>query len=59
MEIDEKEAVNARKRAYCEALLATKSTNLHNEPTDVNNAKQKPDWQKWKTAMQEELNSLD
>src|SRR5258706_5891574 len=59
MEIDQKDVINARKSAYCEALLAAGNTLLHNEPGNVNNARQKPDWQKWKAAMQEELESLE
>ena len=59
MEIKEKEAEKARKHAYHEALLAAEHTHLHNEPVDVNDAKQRPDWPKWEAAMQEELESLD
>jgi len=59
VEIGEKDALNARKYAYYEALLVAENTHLHNEPIDVNEAKQRPDWPKWKTAMQEELDSLD
>jgi len=59
MEINQKDAINARKSAYCEALLAAGNTLLHNEPANVNDARQKPDWQKWKAAMQEELESLE
>ena len=57
-EIEGKVAENARKYAYCEVLLAAKSTNLHNEPIDVKEAQRRPDWLKWKMAMEEELNSL-
>ena len=59
VEISEKDASNARKYAYYEALLVAENTHLHNEPIDVNEAKRRPDWPKWKTAMQEELDSLD
>ena len=58
MELRDKDAGKARKCAYYEALLAAESTHLHNEPVDVNDAKRKPDWLKWKAAMQEELESL-
>ena len=58
MEMKDKDAEKARKCAYYEALLAAESTHLHNEPVDVNDAKRKPDWPKWKAAMQEELASL-
>jgi len=59
VEIGEKDASNARKYAYYEALLVAENTHLHNEPIDVNEAKRRPNWPKWKTAMQEELDSLD
>ena len=59
VEIKDKDAEKVRKHAYNEALLAAESTHLHNEPVDVKDAKQKPDWSRWKAAMQEELNSLD
>src|SRR5258706_7040067 len=59
MEINQKDAINARKSAYCEVLLAAGNTLLHNEPANVNDARQKPDWQKWKAVMQEELESLE
>src|SRR6266853_5580894 len=59
VEIEEKGTMKARRHAYYEALLAAESTNLHNEPIDVNDAKQRPDWSKWKAAMQEELDSLE
>src|SRR5258706_6805916 len=59
MEINQKDAINARKSAYCEVLLAAGNTLLHNEPANVNDARQKPDWQKWKAAMQEELKLLE
>jgi len=59
MEIDQKDAINVRKSAYCEVLLAAGNTLLHNEPANVNDARQKPDWQKWKAVMQEELESLE
>ena len=58
-EISEKDAEKARKYAYYKALLAAESTHLHNEPVDVNDMKKKPDWPKWKAAMQEELDSLE
>jgi len=44
VEIDKKLTANARKHAYCEALLATENTHLHNEPADVAEAKRRPDW---------------
>ena len=59
VEISEKDASNARKYAYYEALLVAENTHLHNELIDVNEVKRRPDWPKWKTAMQEELDSLD
>ena len=59
VEITGKDAEKARKHAYHEVLLAAKNTHLHNKPIDVNNMKQKPNWPKWKAAMQEELNSLE
>lgn len=59
MEVEKKIAENARKYAYCEALLAAENTNLHNEPVDVKEARKRPDWNKWEAAMQEELNSLE
>ena len=59
MEIGAKNAEKERKYAYQEALLAAGDTNLHNEPMDVKDAQGRPDWSKWKTAMQEELNSLE
>ena len=59
VEIEEKEVGKVRKHAYHEALLATENTHIHNEPVDVNDAKQKPDWPKWEATMQEELNLLD
>ncbi len=58
VEIEEKDKIKARRSAYCEALLAAENMQLHNKPVDVKDAKQRPDWEKWKTAMQEELNSL-
>ena len=57
-EIKEKQAENARKSAYYEALLATENEHLHNKPTDVREAKERPDWPNWKAVMQEELDSL-
>jgi hypothetical protein len=57
-EIKEKIAGNARKCTYYEVLLATEVTHLHNEPTDIREAKERPDWPKWKAVMQEELDSL-
>jgi len=59
VEINKKIAANARKHAYCEALLAAENTHLHNEPADVAEAKRRPNWHEWKTAMQEELNSVE
>jgi len=59
VEIGEKDVSKARKYAYCEALLVAENTHLHNELIDVNKAKRRPDWPKWKAAMQEELDSLD
>ena len=59
VEISEKDAINARKYAYYEALMVAENTHLHNELIDVNEAKQRPDWKKWKATMQEELDSLD
>ena len=59
VEIGEKDVLKARKYAYCKALLVAENTHLHNEPIDVNEAKRRPDWLKWKAAMQEELDSLD
>ena len=59
VEIEGKEVVNVRKYAYYEVLLAAETTHLHNKPIDVNDAKQRPDWQKWKAAMHEELESLE
>ena len=58
MEIEEKVAERARKHAYHEALLAAENTNLHDEPVDEKDAQKRPDWPKWKAAMEEELNSL-
>ena len=58
MEIKEKQAENVRKSAYYEALLAAENKHLHNEPTDVREAKERLDWLNWKAAMQEELDSL-
>ena len=51
VEIEEKEAGKARKHTYHEALLAAENTHIHNEPVDINDAKQKPDWPKWEAAM--------
>ena len=59
VEIKGKDVERGRKHAYHEALVATKNTQLHNEPINVNNVKQKPNWSKWKAAMQEELDSLE
>ncbi|SRR5258706_16144648 len=59
IEVKEKDTEKVRKHAYYEALLATENMHLHNEPVDVNDVKQKPNWQKWKAAMQEELESLE
>jgi len=59
VEIGEKDATNARKYAYCEATMVAENTHLHNELIDVNEAKRRPDWLKWKAIMQEELDSLD
>ena len=59
VEIKDKDAEKVRRHAYNEALLATESTHLHNEPVDVKDTKQKPDWSRWKAVMQEELDSLD
>ena len=59
VEIGEKDAISARKYAYCEALMVAENTHLHTKPIDVNEAKRRPDWPKWKAAMQEELDSLD
>ena len=56
-EIEEKRAENARKYTYYKALLATENTHLHNEPADVKEAKERPDWPNWKAAMREELDS--
>ena len=58
IEIEGKIAENARKCAYYEELLTAENTHLHNEPVDVKEAKTRPDWPKWETAMREELNSL-
>ena len=57
-EIEDKIMENARKYPYFEVLLTTENTHLHNELVDINEAKGRPDWQKWKAAMQEELDSL-
>ena len=57
-EIEEKKAENARKFAYYKALLAAENEHLHNEPVDVKEAKERTDWAKWKSVMQEELDSL-
>ena len=57
-EIEGKLTEKARKHAYHEALLAAENTNLHDEPIDVRDAQKRPDWSKWKVAMEEELNSL-
>jgi len=59
VEIEEKYTEKARQHAYCEALLAAENTHLHNEPINVIEAKRRPDWPKWKAAMQEELDSLE
>ena len=50
---------NTRKYAYYEALLAAENTHINNEPASVNEARRRPDWLKWKDAMQEELDSLE
>jgi hypothetical protein len=57
-EIKGKIEENMRKCAYYEALLAAEDTHLHNEPMNIREAKERPDWLKWRAAMQEELDSL-
>jgi len=59
VEIEEKYAEKARQNTYCEALLAAENMHLHNEPINIIKAKRRPDWPKWKAAMQEELDSLE
>ena len=59
VEIKEKYAEKARQHAYCEVLLAAENTHLHNKPLNIIEAKRRPDWLKWKAAMQEELDSLE
>lgn len=47
-----------RKYVYYKALLTAENTHINNEPTNVNEARERLDWPKWEAAMQEELNSL-
>ena len=59
VEIKEKYMEKVRQHVYCEVLLAAENTHLHNEPINIIEAKQRPDWPKWKAAMQEELDLLE
>lgn len=57
-EIKAKIAENVRKYAYYEALMTAEDTHIHNEPVDVREAQERPNWPQWKVAMCEELDSL-
>ena len=50
---------STKKSAYYKALLAAKNICTNNEPGNVEEARGRPDWQKWKDTMDEELNSLE
>jgi len=59
VEIEEKYTEKARQHMYCEALLATENTHLHNKPINIIEVKRRPNWPKWKAVMQEELDLLE
>ena len=59
VEIEEKYVEKARQHTYCEVLLAAENMHLHNKPINVIKAKRRPNWLKWKAAMQEELDLLE